>query len=1030
MMRLAVLASVLCLIGAPALAQEVERAPTPAWVRAAGAAAEAPPADAAPIRISDLDEQVRIDAEGVHTYTRRQIRIQTAQGLGMASTVTAAWSPPRQRLVVHSVRILRGDQVIDVLAGQEFQTLRREDNLESSMLDGVLTATLQPRDLRVGDILETAFTLHDDGGVLAPHREVLASLSSGTTVDRYRIRASWPADMALRVSGPEGWPAIEPRRQGDQTTFEIERRAILPQRLPGDLPPRYYLNQLIQFTDYADWAAISSVMAPLYARAETLEPDSPLLAEIERIRAAHATDAARAGAALRLVQEQVRYLALTMGEGGYVPATADEVWRSRYGDCKGKTALLLALLHGLGIKAEAVLVSTRLNDGLETRLPLVGWFDHVIVRAEVDGLPYWLDGARVGDHSLEEATPPPYRWQLAVRAEGAGLESIPQPALERPQTEFSVTVDMTEGLDAEAKVLVDVALSGDAGTQFRRQAASIPAEQLQAMLRSAWSSDDDQTLRVESTDTRYDEATNTFHILMTGHSRMAWIANSGGRTLGLSETGLSLPVSAERSRLFEAWKDAPYAVAHPSATRIRSRMILPDGGRGFRVEGEDQVIEGGGYRLERRSSLADGIVDVTVTTTSLTSEVTAEEMKAARDRNKNRPVSAVRLRAPVAYRATQADRARMEAGDSDAEGLIKRAARLSETGDFDGAVALLGAALTQEPENAEALRARGAARQATKDYAGARADYDRAVDLDPIDVEALVGQGSTAELEGRSADAVVSYSVALRLEPDRVEALAGRADAYYQLGRWDRALADYRAFKTAVPDYALGRDGELRALMRLGRRDEALKLIDEALGRNAADQVALAARLRLARMDGRPADALALLDAGVAHSPEASGLLILRGQARALSGQDEAARGDFSAARDLVDMSDPLLRNHFCWSQATVSFDLDEALADCDAAVEHAPEAGLIDSRAMVLLQLGRYAEARAAYDEALKEAPNLSASLYGRGLARLAMGDADGRADIERALVFDIDAVEDFQSLLDRHPDLAALASPNDLRP
>ena len=44
--------------------------------------------------------------------------------------------------------------MIDALEGQTFQTLRREDNLESSMLDGRLTATLQPRDVRVGDSID------------------------------------------------------------------------------------------------------------------------------------------------------------------------------------------------------------------------------------------------------------------------------------------------------------------------------------------------------------------------------------------------------------------------------------------------------------------------------------------------------------------------------------------------------------------------------------------------------------------------------------------------------------------------------------------------------------------------------------------------------------------------------------------------------------------------------------------------------------------------------------------------------------
>ena len=49
------------------------------------------------------------------------------------------------------------------------------------------------------------------------------------------------------------------------------------------------------------------------------------------------------------MQDKVRYVFLGMNTGGYVPADADVTWARRFGDCKGKTTLLLAVLHELGI---------------------------------------------------------------------------------------------------------------------------------------------------------------------------------------------------------------------------------------------------------------------------------------------------------------------------------------------------------------------------------------------------------------------------------------------------------------------------------------------------------------------------------------------------------------------------------------------------------------------------------------------------------------------------------------------------------
>ena len=63
------------------------------------------------------------------------------------------------------------------------------------------------------------------------------------------------------------------------------------------------------------------------------------------------------GAALALVQDQVRYVFLGMNEGALVPADAEETWTRRFGDCKGKSALLVALLRALDIDAEPVAVN-------------------------------------------------------------------------------------------------------------------------------------------------------------------------------------------------------------------------------------------------------------------------------------------------------------------------------------------------------------------------------------------------------------------------------------------------------------------------------------------------------------------------------------------------------------------------------------------------------------------------------------------------------------------------------------------------
>ena len=55
-----------------------------------------------------------------------------------------------------------------------------------------------------------------------------------------------------------------------------------------------------------------------------------------------------------------------------------------YGE-DGEELKRFSILDGLGIKAEAALVSSSDGDGLDKRLPMPAAFDHVIVRATIAG---------------------------------------------------------------------------------------------------------------------------------------------------------------------------------------------------------------------------------------------------------------------------------------------------------------------------------------------------------------------------------------------------------------------------------------------------------------------------------------------------------------------------------------------------------------------------------------------------------------------------------------------------------------------
>jgi Transglutaminase-like superfamily len=78
------------------------------------------------------------------------------------------------------------------------------------------------------------------------------------------------------------------------------------------------------------------------------------------------------------VSKNVRYMAIVLGSGGYVPHDAASVLANKYGDCKDHATLMRALLAAKGIDADYVLISVVASyKTFDTPTP--DWFNHLIL---------------------------------------------------------------------------------------------------------------------------------------------------------------------------------------------------------------------------------------------------------------------------------------------------------------------------------------------------------------------------------------------------------------------------------------------------------------------------------------------------------------------------------------------------------------------------------------------------------------------------------------------------------------------------
>ncbi len=841
-------------------------APVPDWVKPVAYRDVAGGDDQAPVRILASDLQLHFLPGDTRKFVHVALKIGTPEGLS-AGNLSFSWSPDTSSLTVHKILIHRGDQVIDVLAsGQTFTVVRREQNLDMATLDGVLTANLQPEGLQVGDVVEYFYTLAFHDPVLKGHVEDYSGNWNGLPLARAHFRAIWPAGMPMRWRVAGTLPALKPQRVGSDMVAELTIDDMKPVIPPREAPVRYRIGRVIEMTDYAGWGDISRLMAPLYVTASQLPATGPLHDELEKIRSTPGDAKTRAEAALKLVQDRVRYVALEMGTGGYVPSDATTTWARRFGDCKAKTALLLGLLHAMGIEAVPVAVQTAAGDGMDARLPILHLFDHVLVRATIDGQTYWMDGTRTGRHLLKVTEVPQFGWGLPLTEGTTALVRMMPPPFADPVEVLTVKVDASAGISAPAATEAELLLKGDMGAATNSSLAAMSAEARHEALNRFWKGRLGQ-VEVTSSATNYDYAAEVLRVTMTGTLRMEWPQNEYRVELADFPFG-----KIDFSRTPGPDADAPYTVGYPIFRRTVETITLPKDGGAFRI-GTDMDLDEtiGGYVLHRHAELTNGVFTIEKSERSLGPEFPASEAKSAEARLHALAQKQPLLHMPMAYQSTAGDLAAAKADvPTTAAQYINRAVVYLKKNLTTEALADLNRALELDPSDPFALADRALIKVQLHDYAGARADLARTEAIKPNFAMNFKIRGELALADNNLAVAVPAYEQALALDPDDAFLLSRLSIGEYRLQHYAKALDYFDKLAKLTPEAPGTRYLRMDILEKLGRDADLIPLytaqIEKAPNSAFLLKKRAAAYLRLGKKDLAAKDTAAA-DEAARHAP-------------------------------------------------------------------------------------------------------------------------------------------------------------------
>ena len=914
-------AATLIALASPAIAgDEVVYAAAPSWAEAYDLTPQA--MQRGPSEVL-YDWQHRMEGGVVTAYQDMAIRIANAETLAQYGTVSLNWLPDKGDLTVHQVSIIRGGTVIDVIAnGTHFDVLRREQGLEQRLLDGQLTATMTVPGLKVGDVLRVRHSVSLKDQALGDEMQVTQFLPSKPwNVGYARAIVSWPASEDVFWRAEDGADIAPPKLVDGYRRLEVTLPIAKRPEMPADAPSRYLRPPVLRVGTYADWQELSRTMAPHFDEAAQVAKGSEVAEEAAGIMRLKKDPLERTAMALRLVQDDVSYLLNGLDGGNYLPQSAGDTWEKRYGDCKAKSVLLLALLRQMGIDAEVVLVASRGGDALPELLAMPANFDHMIVRARIDGVDYWLDGTSTGTRLSNLAEVPAFFHALPLTAQGSDLVPMTQRTQQSPDMAMAIKGDYSAGVDLPFLFDMTLRIYGARAAPFEALVQSGDADTLQQLATSF--SGQAGAGSVSSVKVDYDDDAAMAVIAVKGVAESEFRWEDGRLATGKSVGEQALTFGADRARA--EWRNIPVRTDGPARNHFSVETVLPKYAGAFTLRGPGAVND----RIGNAEIVVDG--QLTGNRMTVKSEVIEHlgEIPASQVPEVKR--AAMRLDAQATQLVAPADMVwRWEREPAE----LRRLTR-GHVAALDEAVAFAG------DDDLSAIHRRAEFFLSIYDWASALKDYDTLIERSPS-AQLYMARAGVLESLGRNDAAIEDIRASYDLQPDN-------GTAFY--------LARMLAYE--------GSEEEAQALL-------ADLPVNDAERGTYADTVATVSGLR-----GDTESGLATLASAVANKPQNGDLLNSDCWYRGLFnvGLDDAVE-QCTRAVEHSEQTAPVLD-----SRAMVRYRLgqmDAALADLDAALAQVP--GLAASlylRGIIKLEKGDKA-GRRDVDNALRISPAI-ASIYAR---------------------------------------------------
>jgi hypothetical protein len=325
------------------------------------------------------DGVIRYEADGTGTETYRQVtQILTPDAVEEYAEREFTYAPAHQRLTVNWIRVVRLDGTVLSEAPSQAQ----DADIPASLTDPVYTDTKVRRyslsGVAPGTLVDWSYTVEEVKPFLPGDFFTTWSIHTGAFTRRSRFIVDLPASVVPHLV--ERNIPFRPRETVARgrhsylwTAHDIQ--PVTPEEFMADSNGVF---MTIGLSAPITWETIGSWYSGLSR--DRYAVDHGIREKLRSLLKAAPTPDDTLRALQRWVAQDIRYVSIALGLGGYQPRMPAEVLATGYGDCKDKTTLFVAAARALGFRAYPVLLNS--GGSVARALPSLSQFNHAIAMVE------------------------------------------------------------------------------------------------------------------------------------------------------------------------------------------------------------------------------------------------------------------------------------------------------------------------------------------------------------------------------------------------------------------------------------------------------------------------------------------------------------------------------------------------------------------------------------------------------------------------------------------------------------------------